>query len=128
VLLDFGQTVELPSDVRHKLARLIIAINRGTKADIAKCMLDLNWRTAHNKEETLNTIARIFFDTCSLGDHFLNIIDKMKKEDKIMRQSFETAFVNRVILLMRGIFSVFEIEKSIAATWLPFAERSLQIP
>jgi len=127
IMLDFGQSQELTIEVRIILSYLAIALSEDNGPQIARRMRELHWETTNNYDTTFINLGKMFYDTKPIDEPmgFVIALEKITKEDPIVKQPGTTAFINKVTMLLRGVFTIYDAKISISDMWVPYAKQCL---
>jgi predicted unusual protein kinase regulating ubiquinone biosynthesis (AarF/ABC1/UbiB family) len=119
-LIDYGQSKQLPDAYRGAYARLVLALNKGTEAEVAEALARLGVGFSKEDVPLQAQMARGCFDTTGKVDPF----DPESPIKKVGITAFprDLFFVLRVTQLLRGLATGMGVaDFSCAAQWRPFA-------
>eukprot|EP00798_Chlamydomonas_sp_ICE-L_P027624 gene27624-7261_t len=126
-LLDYGQSKQLSDHHRVTYAKLVLALNKGDRAAIAKGLADLGVETGPTDLKTLADMSYSMFDTVGKLDPFGNENSDSKVTVAITNFPPDMFFIMRVVQLLRGMSSGMDIYNfSCVDQWAPFARDTMK--
>lgn len=133
VLLDFGQSKELPNETILFLSQLVDMLSEGDEDTIIEAMNASGMEmtdTRDGKEAERNVIiksAYIFFDTRYIEEATENPFDPENSLIKYTNVGFnsEMWMIVRFIVLLRGMFYQFNLDISAVDIWQKYAQKAL---
>ena len=133
VLLDYGQTKELPAETIVFVSQMVDMLAEGDSETIVEAMdaagmkmTDANSGEAADPEVVVKS-AYIFFDTRYMEEASVNPFDPDEDFIKNTNVGFnaEMWMIVRFIVLLRGIFHQLKLDISAVDIWQPYARRAL---
>lgn len=129
-MLDFGQVKVLSLNVRVAFAQLIVSMSKNLP-EAGDCLEPLGIKLDNCTRQLSSTIAYLLFDTrMDLAEARMTPFEaELPSEIRQLRLSKipqEVFMLVRVVALMRGIFSSFDLDIHSRHIWAPYAERFLK--
>jgi hypothetical protein len=80
-LIDFGNAVEIPMDVRVRLARLLVAIAEGNDVEVAQAFAQLGARTPNMGTKAFALLAKIHYGDVGFSEEMMQVMQTIEEEE-----------------------------------------------
>ncbi len=126
-LIDFGLTKEFPDQVRHAVARLVVASAAKDPMRVLAAFQELGIETKHDEPGSLLTLVRLLFDERPMvGSDVMQASEQALDYNPINAIPEDIVLLGRVISLLRGVAASLEVPFTPMEMLLPYAEALLE--
>lgn len=130
-LIDYGSCVDLSLGDRIKMAKLIVALAKGTPERVAQIsMNELGVVTRSNLPDIHYRYAAFWYDRdtqdVTMGMNVHRFLEWMHETDPVVHLPDEFVMVGRISVLLRGMGAAFGLKVSVANEWRATAEELLR--
>lgn len=130
-LIDFGECKELRKDQVILLAKMTIALARGTRKMIGEALDNIGVIVEGVANDFKATVAKIIFDTrMDFSEAHMSPFDSHAPEEmklvNVKTVPEDVFMVIRVVTLFRGLMAAFACDVSASTVWEQYARRSLE--
>jgi aarF domain-containing kinase len=129
-LIDFGQVIRVPLEFRLKLARLIIALAKRNRADVARLEAEMGVERKYSKEDVRYRMCSFWLDRDTDDvTQGLNLFDFLlwgEENDPVLSQTDGYYMACRCSVTLRSAALAFGVRISTAEYWRPYAEALLR--
>jgi predicted unusual protein kinase regulating ubiquinone biosynthesis (AarF/ABC1/UbiB family) len=133
VLLDFGLAKDFPPAFRDGIVRLTLAILTSNRDAIAKCFIDLGFRTRDGSPETLVALSNLFLANAvrrrkayadrDMIDEFAAELPRQLRANPVVEVPGDVLLVVRVMGLLSGLGKTLDSQVDLFSTIMPYAQR-----
>uniref|UniRef100_A0A7S1DQW9 ABC1 atypical kinase-like domain-containing protein n=1 Tax=Hemiselmis andersenii TaxID=464988 RepID=A0A7S1DQW9_HEMAN len=128
-LIDYGSCVNMDNETRVKLARLIVALAKGTPERVSQISAEeMGVVTARMLPEIHYRSAAFWYDRDDVtnGMNVHKFLEWLHEQDPIVKLPDEFVMAGRVSVLLRGMGAAFGLKVSVAKAWVGYAEELLR--
>jgi len=128
--IDFGNAVDIPVDVRVRLARLLVAIAKGTDVEMAQALAQLGARTPNMGTKNFALMAKTYFGDVGFSEELMEAMKKTEEEEGgfVTWEDDKAMMVMVAISLVRISSMCLGTAKTYypAAVWLGLAHQTIE--
>lgn len=128
-LLDWGQMKRMPESSVYQFAKMVEAITSKNQTEILKNFYALGIRVSDTSDtDFVEKMALTMLDTKKVPGL---VIDPFSKDSSIGKNTVAAMpsdfyFLVRTVQLMRGIAYAFDLDYSLAQSWIPYAKKAIE--